>query len=98
MCIGCRYLEREAVMGNPASNAYEAPREMDLPVEKRRDAYVKREIDDTVRHAKSMAKKYANVVLDSLEAHQFTKFVKSDLELQQVMAMYGVNKVLCSYA
>jgi hypothetical protein len=80
------------------SNAYESPVDVNLSDEQRAEIFATERVDDAVRYAKKTAKAYAKTVLNSLEAKYGSTFEKSDMELVQVMAMYGVNKHLREYA
>jgi aminopeptidase C len=85
-------------MANLTSNAYEGVLDVDLSNAERQKVFSDRNVDDAVRHAKAVARSYARTVLNSIEANYRNSFEKSDMELEQVMAQYGVHKALRAYA
>jgi hypothetical protein len=89
---------REDALGNTMSNAYETPLSVDLSHEERAKVFKHEWVEDAVKNAKRAARQYSNIVLNRLEANFGTTFEKSDMELMQVMAQYGVHKELREYA
>jgi hypothetical protein len=85
-------------MGNMQSNAYETPLSVDLSDTQRAEVFKKEFVSDAVKHAKRSAKVYANVLLNRMEASHHYVLEKSEMEIQQVMATYGVHKALVDYA